>query len=125
MQVGAGRNSMTDGFWECVGCGKSKIVNLDEPPMKCPHCGAEYEQVEVIEGAHAGHSIPVMRLKGSDLLNVVQPAFAFAMGRDKEAFERYSTLAEKAHELAEKARGKRGAEEGPEKTGGGVPPGGK
>ena len=94
---------MTDGIWLCVACGYSMITHISVPPSKCPNCGAEYEYVKTIEGAHIAHSIPVMRLKGTDILVVVGP-IAFAVG-DPEAFREYIEIWERQEQLAKKARG--------------------
>lgn len=94
---------MTSGMWECVKCGHQTEALIYMPPMKCPSCGAEYEHVEEIVGAHIAHTVPITRLKESDVLNVVQPIVVFE-GPDSKAFARYIELSEKAHELAENAR---------------------
>ena len=94
---------MTMGVWICVKCGYGMVIPIYAPPSRCPKCGAEYELVKMLVGAHIAHAIPVMRLKGTDILAVVGP-IAFAVGPDEEAFEEYLSIWRRQYELGMRAR---------------------
>ena len=94
---------MTKVVWYCIKCGYSKTMHIEEVVLKCPKCGAEYELVERIRGAHIFHSIPITKLKETGELNAPFPT-VFASGPDKEALRKYFGL---LSEIREKLKGLR------------------
>jgi len=86
---------MSFGYWKCQVCGHEEGCLIYRPLDKCPQCGAEYEIVELIFGAHVAHSIPVQRLKGSKKRNVAK-GICFMQGRDPSAVERYTKACEES-----------------------------
>ena len=95
---------MTPGIWVCLRCGFSFEAPIDYPFTLCPRCGAEYEVVERLVGAHVVHNIPVVRLKGTDLLNVPLP-IVFAAGSNSSAVRRYFQLVSEVERHVEKLGG--------------------
>ena len=86
------------GVWVCINCGYQVMVPIYAPPLKCPKCGAEYEIVKILHGAHIAHDIPVTRLKGSEKLNVVLP-IAFAVGHNESAVREYFEIVKNVQEI--------------------------
>jgi len=79
---------MTFGIWKCLRCGYTTNTYIYMPLKICPSCGAEYEEVKVLEGVHIAHGIPVTRLKGTNRLNVVLP-ICISLGENEEAIKEY------------------------------------
>jgi len=82
---------MTFGIWKCLRCGYTTKTYIYTPFETCPSCGAEYEEVKVLEGVHRFHCIPVTRLKGTNKLNVVLP-ICISLGENMEAIKEYSKI---------------------------------
>ena len=82
---------MTEGIWVCLKCGAAYKIPISMALTECPRCGAKYEVVEILQGAHIVHPIPVTRLEGTGLLNVPLP-IGFAIGRNEKAVRKYFSL---------------------------------
>ena len=85
---------MTTGIWVCLRCGFSFEAPLGYSFTKCPKCGAEYEKIETLIGAHIFHEIHIVRLKDTNLLNTQLP-IAFAVGKNKDAVKKYFNIVNK------------------------------
>lgn len=79
---------MTEGMWKCVKCRYEAFTSISTFLEKCPECGAEYELVEFLKGAHPVSEIPIFTLKGENLELTVLPG-VFAYGPNKQNLERF------------------------------------